>query len=133
MRRSFFSLFPPPDQQSGTNIALLTTDPFGDAPHLAGLEPKLKSNVISVSATDPKELKSLLDASKKVDTSNNSRLKVVPIKNVRVSNNYERVYFLELNSSLLAFESKILELFGVLCFPLCGRAAYVFKIIFRTT
>lgn len=66
-------------------MALLTTDPFGDAPHLVGLEPKIKSNTNSISATDPKELKSLLDASKKVDTSNNSKLKVVPIKNVRVS------------------------------------------------
>lgn len=80
-----FSLFPPPEQQGATHLALLTTDPFGDAPHLAGLEPKLKSNLNTVSATDPKELKSLLDASKKVDTSNNAKLKVVPIKNVRVS------------------------------------------------
>lgn len=81
----YFSLFPPPEQQAATNLALLTTDPFGDAPHLAGLEPKLKSNHNTVSATDPKELKSLLDASKKVDTSNKAKLKVVPIKNVRVS------------------------------------------------
>lgn len=79
-----YRLFPPPDQQSTTNLALLTTDPFGDAPHLAGLEPKLKTSSQVVSATDPKELKSLLDASKKVDTSSNHKLKIIPIRSVRV-------------------------------------------------
>lgn len=81
-----YRLFPPAESQVGTNLALLTTDPFGDAPHLIGLEPKLKTNSNTVSATDPKELRSLLDASRKVDTSNNSKLKVVPIKNIKVRN-----------------------------------------------
>ncbi|KAG5889547.1 hypothetical protein JTB14_024955 [Gonioctena quinquepunctata] len=79
------SLFPPPEQNIAANLALLTTDPFGDAPHLAGLEPKLKTNAPLVSATDPKELKSLLDASKKIDTSTGSKLKVIPIKSVKDS------------------------------------------------
>lgn len=78
------SLLTQPEQHS-TNLALLTSDPFGDAPHLAGLEPKFKSNTAAVSATDPKELKSLLDPSKKVDMSHNSKLKVTPLKNIRDS------------------------------------------------
>ncbi|XP_023019445.2 nuclear pore complex protein Nup98-96 [Leptinotarsa decemlineata] len=78
------SMFPPPEQNNVTsNLALLTTDPFGDAPHLAGLEPKLKSYNHLVSTTDPKELKSLLDASKKVDTTSGLKLKIVPIRTVK--------------------------------------------------
>ncbi|KAJ8954478.1 hypothetical protein NQ314_007084 [Rhamnusium bicolor] len=79
------SLFPPPEQQSSQNLALLTTNPFGDAPHLAGLEPKLKSSSPSISATDPKELKALLDPQKKVDMSHNSKLKVFPLRSMRDS------------------------------------------------
>ncbi|KAJ8950741.1 hypothetical protein NQ318_011234 [Aromia moschata] len=79
------SLFPPPEQQNSSNLALLTSDPFGDAPHLAGLEPKLKPNSPSVSATDPKELKALLDPQKKVDMTHNAKLKVFPFKSVKDS------------------------------------------------
>ncbi|KAF7286165.1 hypothetical protein GWI33_007127 [Rhynchophorus ferrugineus] len=78
-------LIPVHSEQSTSNLALLTRDPFGDAPHLAGLEPKLKIDNAAVSATDPKELKSLLDPSKKVDMSHNSKLKVTPLKNIRDS------------------------------------------------
>lgn len=78
-------MFPPPEQQAAPNLALLTTDPFGDAPHLVGLEPKIKTSSPSISATDPKELKALLDPQKKVDMSHNSKLKVFPLKNARVS------------------------------------------------
>uniref|UniRef100_A0A6P7G4Y7 Nuclear pore complex protein Nup98-Nup96 n=1 Tax=Diabrotica virgifera virgifera TaxID=50390 RepID=A0A6P7G4Y7_DIAVI len=79
------SLFPSAEQQTATNLALLTADPFGDAPHLAGLEPKLKSSPAAISATDPKELKSLLDASNKVTTSTGSKLRVVPIRSIKDS------------------------------------------------
>ncbi|XP_018566135.1 nuclear pore complex protein Nup98-Nup96 [Anoplophora glabripennis] len=79
------SLFPPPEQPAVSNLALLTSDPFGDAPHLLGLEPKIKTDSPSVSATDPKELKALLDPQKKVDLSHNSKLKVFPLKSVRDS------------------------------------------------
>ncbi|CAH1975299.1 unnamed protein product [Acanthoscelides obtectus] len=78
-------MFPAPEQQSTGNLALLTSDPFGDAPHLAGLEPKMKDSPPSFSATNPKELKSLLDASKKVDSSSHTKLKTVPIKSVKDS------------------------------------------------
>nr|CAI5817793.1 unnamed protein product [Callosobruchus analis] len=78
-------LFPPPEQQPASNLALLTSDPFGDAPHLAGLEPKMKDSPPTISATNPKELKSLLDASKKVDASSHTKLKMVPIKGVKDS------------------------------------------------
>ncbi|XP_057667789.1 nuclear pore complex protein Nup98-Nup96 [Diorhabda carinulata] len=79
------TMFSSVEQQPSTNLAMLTADPFGDAPHLAGLEPKLKTSTHSVSATDPKELKSLLDASKKVNSSSASKLKVVPIRSVKDS------------------------------------------------
>lgn len=45
----------------------------------------MKTNSPSVSATDPKELKALLDPQKKVDLSHNSKLKVFPLKGVRDS------------------------------------------------
>ncbi|CAH0549490.1 unnamed protein product [Brassicogethes aeneus] len=67
-------------QFSGGNLASLTSDPFGDAPHLAGLEPKARvapAQHPSV-ATNPTELKSLLDSSKKVDMTQGTRLKVFP-------------------------------------------------------
>ncbi|ERL95449.1 hypothetical protein D910_12711 [Dendroctonus ponderosae] len=67
------------------SLAQLTSDPFGDEPHLIGLEPKLRSHNLAMSATDPKELKTLLDASKKVDTAHSSKLKVTSLKNARDS------------------------------------------------
>ncbi|XP_060517392.1 nuclear pore complex protein Nup98-Nup96-like isoform X1 [Cylas formicarius] len=74
------------DQQPINNLALLTNDPFGDAPHLAGLEPKYNTGKTAVvSTTNPKELKSLLDASKKIDVSHNSKLRVTPLKSIRDS------------------------------------------------
>lgn len=79
--------FPPPEVDY-KNLALVSSDPFGDAPHLAGLEPKLKSSGTSAAvATNPSELKSILDASKKVEVNHTSRLKMFPLKSVRVTEN----------------------------------------------
>lgn len=75
-------------QQEQHSLAQLTSDPFGDEPHLIGLEPKLRSHSLAMSATDPKELKTLLDASKTVDTAHSSKLKVTSLKNARVSNGF---------------------------------------------
>ncbi|CAG9854284.1 unnamed protein product [Phyllotreta striolata] len=77
------SMFPSGDQQLSTNLALLTADPFGDAPHLAGLEPKLKNNSPNVSVTNPKELKSLLDGYKTADDTHISKPKIIPIRSTR--------------------------------------------------
>lgn len=71
-------------QDNSVSLAYLTSDPFGDAPHLSGLEPKLKSNNAAVSATDPKELKALLDASKQVDLGHTPKLKLQPLRSARV-------------------------------------------------
>ncbi|KAL1502583.1 hypothetical protein ABEB36_007706 [Hypothenemus hampei] len=77
-------LFAPPDQ-SRTNLALLTSDPFGDAPHLSGLEPKFRTNDAAISATDPKQLKALLDTSKMVHFTQPPKLKMIPLKSKRNS------------------------------------------------
>lgn len=78
-------MFPPPDQTETKNLALITSDPFGDAPHLAGLVPKTRSEAQTQITTNPSELKSLLDASKKVDMTHNSKLKVYPLKSLKTT------------------------------------------------
>ncbi|XP_063929550.1 nuclear pore complex protein Nup98-Nup96-like isoform X2 [Zophobas morio] len=90
--------FPPEPSDESKNISLIATDSFPDGPHVYGLEPVLTDS--SNSTTNPKDIKLLLDYSKKRDEMLGTKAKIkVQMPKPKRGNNYNKEFF-ETNQTL---------------------------------